>query len=51
MIGPAEIEDMLAEYAEAVAAGDEDALLATPVWPALTRPICAHPMPALPDQD
>lgn len=32
MIGPAEIEEMLAEYAAAVESADPDALSKSPIW-------------------
>ncbi len=32
MIGPAEIEDMMTDYAEALAQGDPDAVATRPVW-------------------
>ena len=48
MIGPAEIEDMMSEYADAVAAGDADALVTTPVWPVASAPIVTEPDPASP---
>ncbi len=48
MIGPAEIEDMMAEYADAVAAGDEEALVTTPVWPVSSPPTFIEPIPSRP---
>ena len=48
MIGPAEIDEMMAEYAEADEAGDVWTNGTAPVWPA-PAPAEAAPAPILPD--
>jgi hypothetical protein len=45
MIGPAEIEAMLAEHAEAVARADPEALTKSPVWAVSTGQASETPRP------